>query len=207
MKKNKLILFDWGNIVESHTTGYSCKKAWQEIFKICGYNGKDDIFRELPRFKLTSISNLDDFEKVYNEMKKTFSLTKDFNVFKNNYNKCFDSVEFYEDVKDYEISLKDKCYIGILSNLTLFDKERLDKQVDLSNYDYVFLSFELGVRKPDIEIYQKVQNKLPFSKKDILFIDDSLNNIESAKKFGWNTLHITGLELNKIKENCEKFLK
>ncbi|MBR6073184.1 MAG: hypothetical protein IKP76_02550 [Bacilli bacterium] len=24
----KLILFDWGNIVESHTTGYTCHNAW-----------------------------------------------------------------------------------------------------------------------------------------------------------------------------------
>lgn len=27
MKKNKLILFDWGNIVESHTTGYTVYDA------------------------------------------------------------------------------------------------------------------------------------------------------------------------------------
>lgn len=31
--KNKLILFDWGNIVESHTTGYSCLDAWDDLFE------------------------------------------------------------------------------------------------------------------------------------------------------------------------------
>ena len=36
--KNKLILFDWGNIVESHTTGYSCRNAWNDLFQECGYN-------------------------------------------------------------------------------------------------------------------------------------------------------------------------
>ena len=29
--KKKLILFDWGNIVESHTTGYSCYDAWNDF--------------------------------------------------------------------------------------------------------------------------------------------------------------------------------
>ena len=33
MKKNKLILFDWGGIVESFTTGYSCRKAWNHAAK------------------------------------------------------------------------------------------------------------------------------------------------------------------------------
>lgn len=32
MKKNKLILFDWGNIVESHQTGYTVYDAWNDLF-------------------------------------------------------------------------------------------------------------------------------------------------------------------------------
>ena len=39
--KTKLILFDWGNIVESHTTGYSCYDAFDDTFKECGYQGED----------------------------------------------------------------------------------------------------------------------------------------------------------------------
>ena len=38
--KKKCILFDWGNIVESHYTGYSCYKAWDDLLKKCGYKGK-----------------------------------------------------------------------------------------------------------------------------------------------------------------------
>ena len=45
-----------------------------------------------------------------------------------------------------------------------------------------------------------------FAKKDILFIDDRTDNIIEASKFGWNTFKATGLELDKIKEACEKFL-
>ena len=42
---------------------------------------------------------------------------------------------------------------------------------------------------------------------DILFIDDRQDNIDMAKEFGWNTLKASGLELEKIKECCENFIK
>ena len=41
--RNKLILFDWGNIVESHLTGYTCREAWQDLFRECGYKGNKII--------------------------------------------------------------------------------------------------------------------------------------------------------------------
>lgn len=206
MKQNKLILFDWGNIVESHTTGYSCKKAWYDLFKACGYNGTDDIHSMLGKYRLSAIKKQEEFEKVYYLMKEDFKLNTSFNEFIKNYYNYFDKIESYQEVRKYEVSLKDKCYIGILSNLTIYDKERIDRQLRLKDYDYVFLSFELGYRKPDIEIYEEVQKRLPFNKEDILFIDDRLDNIESAKEFGWNTFQATGLELDKIKEACNKFL-
>ena len=40
--KNKLILFDWGNIVESHQTGYPCYTGWNDLIEACGYKYKED---------------------------------------------------------------------------------------------------------------------------------------------------------------------
>ena len=205
--KNKLILFDWGNIVESHHTGFSCHDAWNELFKTCGYKGDEYIFHQLSKYKLSTIKTEEEFGKVYEEIKKDFNLNKDFDEFKLLYLKIFDKIDYYKDVADYEISLKDRCYIGILSNLTVFEKERLDKQVGLDNYDYVYLSFEMGLEKPDIKIFERIQNEVPFKPEEILFIDDKLGNITSASKMGWNTLQVTGLELDKIKDKCEEFLK
>ena len=206
MKKNKLILFDWGNIVESHTTGYSCYDAFNDLFKECGYDGKEEVFHLLGKYKLSAIKSVDDFGKVYEIMAKDFKLNKSYSEFIDIYKKVFSKIYYYKDVAEYEVSLRDKCYIGILSNLTVFDKERLDKQVNLSLYDYVFLSFELGLKKPNIDIYEYVLDHLPFEPDDILFIDDRLDNIEMASKMGWNVLQATGLELDKIKEKCEDFL-
>lgn len=204
--KKKLILFDWGNIVESHTTGYSCYNAWTDLLHACGYTGEKKPSDLLTKYRLSCIKNNNEFEKTYDLMARELGFNKTYKDFIKIYKKIFDKVDYHKEVAHYEVSLKNKCNIGILSNINIFDKERLDKEVNLSKYDYVFLSFELGIKKPDIEIFNIVQNKLPFSKKDILFIDDRKDNIESAKKVGWNTLQATGLELDKIKQKCEAFL-
>ena len=206
MRKNKLILFDWGNIVESHITGYNCYDAFNDLFKECGYNGDEEVFNLLGKYKLGIIKSSNDFEKVYAKIAKDFGFTKPYFEFVEAYKKIFSKIDYYKDVAQYEVSLKDKCYIGILSNLTVFDKERLDKQVNLSLYDYVFLSFEMGLKKPDIEIFEYVQKQLPFEPNNILFIDDRQDNVEMASKIGWNTFQATGLELDKIKQKCEEFL-
>lgn len=115
-------------------------------------------------------------------------------------------VDYYKEVVEYAHSLKDKCKIGILSNLSYLDKERIDRQVNLNMFDYVWLSFDLKCRKPDEIIYEKVEVDLKCENKNILFIDDTLVNIEIAKKRGWNTCHASGYELDKIKESVEAFL-
>ena len=205
--KQKLILFDWGNIVESHTTGYSCYDAWDDLFAACGYKSNERVYNLLSKYKMSCITSVEEFENTYNEIAKDFKLTTTYKEFIKLYREIFDKIDYYKDVAEYEVSLRDKCYIGILSDLIVFDKERLNKQVDLSKYDYEFLSFELEVKKPNREIFEKIQEKLPFSKKDILFIDDRKDNVDMAKEFGWNTLMATGLELDKIKKVCENFVK
>lgn len=206
MKKNKLILFDWGNIVESHTTGYTVYDAFDDLFKDLGYKNKK-VYDKLSKYHLSKIPTKKEFEITFNNIKKEFNLRGDFKNFIDRYNYYFDKILYYKNVRDYEISLRDKCYIGILSNLTILDRKRLDKQVGLKNYDYVFLSFEMGLKKPDMEIYNKVQLEIPFAKSDVLFIDDRLDNVESAKEYGWNVEQATGLELEKIKKSCEEFIE
>lgn len=205
--KNKLILFDWGNIVESHTTGYSCTDAWNDLFFECGYKGNEVIFNQIKKYKLCSINKVDDFKKAYKQVAIDFNLNKTFDEFIYYYKKILGKIDYYKEVAQYEISLKNKCYIGIFSDLTIFDKERLNKQVNLSNYDYIFLSYEFGLQKSDMELFNIVNQKVPFKSDDILFIDDKKANIELASKIRWNVLHTTGLELDKIKEVCEEFLK
>ena len=69
--KNKLILFDWGNIVESHLVGYSCKCAWTDLFKACGYEGSENLAGPLKKYRLSAIKNEEDFLKFVGSVPKS----------------------------------------------------------------------------------------------------------------------------------------
>ncbi len=52
-------------------------------------------------------------------------------------------------------------------------------------FDAVFISSELGTRKPEAAFYEKVQFALGLEPSEILFFDDSDANVQSAKNLGW----------------------
>ena len=203
---DKLILFDWGNIVESHSIGYNGWVSWDDLFKRCGYTGNERAFHLIGKYNLINIKTEEEFKSVYEQMKIDFNFNKDFDFFVKSYKEIFSNINYFKDVADYEISLKNRCKIGILSDLIIYDKERLDKQVGLDNYDYVFLSYEYGTNKYHIEYFEQIQKELPFEPSNILFVDDRQDNCEKAKSIGWNVCQATGLELDKIKDACEEFL-
>ena len=130
-----------------------------------------------------------------------------YDEFKRLYEEELSSVKYYKEVVDYAHSLKNRCKIAVLSNLMPFDKKRIDNQYDLDEFDYVYLSFEIGLKKPDKQIYEYVLNDLKIDANDILFIDDDTDNISIAKECGWNTCQAFGYELDKIKKSVEEFLK
>lgn len=203
MKKNKIILFDWGGIVEPQEEGFIA--AFKKLFKKLGYDGNDAI-DILKKYSISSVSTIEGYKAMFDEIKKEFNISCTFDEYLKKYRKIFGKIKYNKKVAKYEVSLKDKCYIGILSNLSIIAHDRIDKQLGLNNYDYVFLSYKLGCKKPDKKIYEKVQSALPFKPKDILFIDDLEQNIIPAKELGWNTLLASGKELDKIKKCCNEFL-
>jgi epoxide hydrolase-like predicted phosphatase len=59
---------------------------------------------------------------------------------------------------------------------------------DLSGYfEKVYLSYEVGMRKPDAEIFELVLSDNNLDPNNTLFIDDSIQHIEGAKKLGIHT--------------------
>lgn len=54
-------------------------------------------------------------------------------------------------------------------------------------FDHIFLSQEVGMRKPDDEIFNLVLNELSASPEEVLFVDDSIQHIETANRLGIHT--------------------
>jgi putative hydrolase of the HAD superfamily len=55
-----------------------------------------------------------------------------------------------------------------------------------NSLDGVFASSDLGFRKPNLGFYAALQNKIQIPVSEILFWDDSLENVTAAREAGWN---------------------
>ena len=58
----------------------------------------------------------------------------------------------------------------------------------LGHFEGILVSGEEKLKKPDLEIYQRFEEKYPIDKSKSVFIDDSKRNIEGAQKAGWNAI-------------------
>jgi putative hydrolase of the HAD superfamily len=61
----------------------------------------------------------------------------------------------------------------------------------LSLFQEVFVSSEIGKRKPEPAAFHAISNDIGVKLEKILFFDDSLENIEGAEKVGIQTVHVT----------------
>jgi putative hydrolase of the HAD superfamily len=60
--------------------------------------------------------------------------------------------------------------------------------------DKIYLSQEMGMRKPEARIYQAVLQAEGFSAADAVFFDDNADNIEGANQLGITSIMVTGKE-------------
>lgn len=64
----------------------------------------------------------------------------------------------------------------------------VEKLEDL--FEIVFLSYEMGLMKPDTRIYQDVLDKAGLKAEETLFLDDNADNIRGAAQLGIETIHV-----------------
>lgn len=66
-----------------------------------------------------------------------------------------------------------------------------------------FLSFELKMLKPSLEIYREVVRLIGLPAEELLFVDDSIDNVEAARAVGMNAVqYIQGTDLPATIENA-----
>jgi len=86
--------------------------------------------------------------------------------------------------------------LAALSNWSTetFPKVKEDYEF-LEWFDPLILSGELGVAKPDPEIFNHLLQELQVRAENCLFIDDSSENIREAERQGFDTIHFKSPEL------------
>lgn len=94
----------------------------------------------------------------------------------------------------------------LLSNAWLGAREIFAKHYGLregKTVDKILISSELGVAKPDPQIFQILVDTIACGFSEILFVDDFIENIRAAKALGIETIHYQ----NGINLICEIKLK
>jgi glucose-1-phosphatase len=85
--------------------------------------------------------------------------------------------------------------IGCLSNTnTLHWDHQFARWPILGMFDYRFLSFDLGLVKPDRSVFKAVADRLPVGADRVLFLDDNALNSDAARSFGFLSERVRGVE-------------
>lgn len=214
MKKyNKIVIFDWGGVIENNNPSYynisktiidimkkyKCKLTDQEILEVCT-NGKKLFNTFINDNEQTTID-------WFNEIKSKLDINCNYNEYKNAYYEYGKKIPYHKNVVNFAHSLKEKCYIAIFSSLVKLDEARINDQVNLSLFDYNFLTYKMGFNKPDSKAFEYIEKIIKISPENILFIDDTAINLEEANKRKWKTCKADGFEFEKIQRSVEEFLE
>lgn len=97
--------------------------------------------------------------------------------------------------------LSKKFRLFLLSNTDAIHIDHFEQREGASFYgdfyqcfEKVYFSYEMGMRKPDAEIYTTLINRHELSPKRTLFVDDKKENTDVAKALG---LHVWNLQVGK----------
>lgn len=187
----KNIISDIGNVLfEFDTNGFINKNIEEEdrekffnlVFGSDNWNLMDKGDLPIENGRNYFLSAFPKYKDILNKLFDS-SLTLCLNMHHNNINI----------LKEY----KEKGYdIYYLSNMTAETFECLRKKTDFFDITCIggIVSAYEKLIKPSEEIYKLLLNRFELKAKECLFIDDNLNNVNSAIKLGFNSFQLKNMD-------------
>ncbi len=82
--------------------------------------------------------------------------------------------------------------VGLISNCFSEEAEVIRKSILFPYFDVICLSYELGIQKPDEEIFQRCMDGLSVRAEECVYVGDGgSNELEAAQKLGMNAVQAT----------------
>ena len=82
--------------------------------------------------------------------------------------------------------------VHLATNQDHLRADYLMRIVGLSDHvDGIHYSADLGCRKPDAAFFHQVATRLDRAPRDLLLIDDAIENVRGAQAVGWSAIHWT----------------
>ena len=187
------IIFDFGGVlinIDYHKTIYAFKELGIEDFEE-RYSQADQtsLFNDLEIGKISAQRFINELLKFLPQGTSPNQVVKAWNAM---------LLDVPESGIELLQRLKGKYRLFLLSNTNeihipkaLLEWEKSSNVDFYSCFEHVYLSHEMGMRKPNEEIFERVCREQNIQPQNALFIDDSEQHIRGANKVGLNTIHLT----------------
>lgn len=143
-----------------------------------------DLQEAIDEYETGSISTPDFFAKL----KEKFQFEGDVDALKTIWQEIFTPWE--ENIQMARM-LSQYYPLGLISNTSEAHIEYCLERFDFMQvFKKRFYSYEVGVMKPDPQIYLHALEEMNADKFTTLFIDDRGDNIMTPSKMGWQTIHL-----------------
>ncbi|MGN6540514.1 MAG: HAD family hydrolase [Ginsengibacter sp.] len=193
MQKFKNIIFDLGGVILD--VDYNLTRT---AFEKLGVTHFDEMYSQANADKL--FQKLETGEITDDVFYKEFNRCTGLQLSDEEIRKAWDAMLLYFRGKSLEFleRIRPRYKTYLLSNTNYVHiaafKQTLHQQIGVRTleeyFDEAFYSCEIGLRKPDAACYEWVLKNLKIQPDETLFIDDSLHNIQGAKKAGLQTIHL-----------------
>ncbi|SDS52499.1 putative hydrolase of the HAD superfamily [Mucilaginibacter mallensis] len=195
MQNIKNIIFDYGNVIFNINFA-QVQDAWKKL----GINNADDFYghrHQDPVFNLLERGEISPagFRARIRELTNKPGLTDE--QIDDAWNAIF--VGIPQGNHELLLKLKDKYRTFLLSNINAIHYDYVHRylkdEFGMNNneglFEKTYYSHLTGKRKPEPEIFEQVLNENNLNPAETLFIDDSPQHLETAKKLGIQTFLMT----------------
>lgn len=170
------IIFDWGSVMCPDNNQYAAKI----LSKRYALN-EDEFYFKIASEEVRYFKQRDDrayFEKISDL----------FSIPAGELRKVLNEVKPYEEMFTLVKKISKKFRMHLLSNQMQSRTDHIKTSYDLSFFKHVFFSSEMGMMKPEKEIYLFVLNEIKQEAENCIFIDDNIKYIDAARELGINAL-------------------
>jgi len=197
MKKIKAIIFDFGNVLASFDHMITCRKladfspfSPEKIYQ-CIF--KTELLEE--GYDKGLVDSLTFYQQVKEKIQANSKLT--WEAFKKIWGDIFSENSGIEKVLE---RIKPELKLFLLSNTNEIHWKYISQMPVIKHFfpdeKQLILSFKLGFRKPDVQIFKEAIKRANCPSEKIIYIDDIPEYIQTAKE----------LKMNGILYNCKKEL-
>ncbi len=178
----KTIIFDWGGVICYPITKRLVAKV-KEHFNADEKAIRKAYFKDLYEYEIGKLTDEGFWQRFCRELgikvdeKVLMGIVKEVEQLDK---KVYDLIRQLEKTKRYKLVL--------LSNNIPVMVDYIKKKFDLSVFDHLFFSNELGMRKPHIEIFEHVLKEINVTAECTIFIDDKQENLNAAAELGIKTI-------------------